>query len=306
LDKKIRVFLTIAGEGSFSAAARKLSLSQSVISFHIDALEKEFGVSLFNRHGRSISLTPDGEFLYKEARKLAQSATVLEDRFSAHSEKIAQRISLAGDALTCAFTLPWTLAAFKAENPDVEYSYAHLDQNQLIDKLQNNEIDLALVGHLIHHRKLQTRECFSDEIVLVTKRENAKHKIDACALKDIPILWMKNDRGLEQAITHELSKVGIMPKNLNIFMEIEDLTIAKNFAISGVAHVFLPRVTVANELEFGLLSEVNVSGVNLRRMTYLISRKGKQIRDIVHEFLAFVEERFFGRSYDEIKNSVGR
>ncbi len=111
---------------------------------------------------------------------------------------------------------------------------------------------------------------------------------------------MKNDRGLEQAITHVLAKVGIMPKNFNIFMELEDLTIAKNFAMSGVAHVFLPRVTVANELDFGMLSEVEISGVRLSRMTYLVSRKGKQLREIVQEFLNFVEERFFGKSYDEI------
>ena len=58
LDKKMRVFLATAEAGSFSRAARQLSLSQSVVSFHIKALEQELGVSLFRRQGRNSGASP--------------------------------------------------------------------------------------------------------------------------------------------------------------------------------------------------------------------------------------------------------
>ncbi len=60
----MQVFLSVAEAGSFSQAARRLSLSQSVVSFHVDTLEKELGVGLFHRRGRSIALTAQGKLLY--------------------------------------------------------------------------------------------------------------------------------------------------------------------------------------------------------------------------------------------------
>lgn len=74
LDKRLRVFLAVADSGSFSRAGRQLSLSQSVVSFHVHALEEGLGVSLFLRKGRTISLTPEGKVLHAQGKRLAQSA----------------------------------------------------------------------------------------------------------------------------------------------------------------------------------------------------------------------------------------
>ena len=61
IDKKVQVFLAVAEANSFSRAARRLGLSQSSVSFHVDSLERELGVSLFERRGRTIALTEEGD-----------------------------------------------------------------------------------------------------------------------------------------------------------------------------------------------------------------------------------------------------
>ena len=101
LDKKMQIFLAVAETGSFSQASKKFSLSQSVISFHIDTLEQDLGVRLFERHGRMISLSQEGEYLFQEGKKLALSARQLEDSFSEHSSILARYIRVAGCTLTC-------------------------------------------------------------------------------------------------------------------------------------------------------------------------------------------------------------
>jgi DNA-binding transcriptional LysR family regulator len=299
LDKRMRVFLAVAESGSFSRAARQLSLSQSVVSFHIHGLEEELGVRLFRRQGRSISLTREGEVLYREGRRLAQSVRQLEDRFAAESEAIAQRISLAGDALTCAFTLPWTLAGFRQDNPDVVYSYEHLDEEELLDRLLSGELDVALVGHPVKHRKLKAQACFRDEIILVVRPGSAPKRIKPERLRELPLIWSTNDRGLELLLSRELAGAGIALKDLNVFMEVENLPILKTFVRAGVGVAFLPRLAVADEIGFGLLAETKVRGLKLERTNYIVHRKERRPREVVTKFLDFVEES----DWEEISRS---
>lgn len=291
LDKKMRVFLATAEAGSFSRAARQLSLSQSVVSFHIKALEHELGVSLFRRQGRSISLTAEGTLLFEKGRPLAKEARRIEDVFSAQSDEIAQRIYLAGDALTCAFTLPWTLAAFRADYPDVRFTYEHLDESELINRLVSGELDVALAGHPVVHRKLSATPCFQDKIVLVGPAGSAPDSLTIDQLRETPIIWATNDRGLELLLSKNLPEAGLQPKDLNVFMEVDDLPVLKTFVRADVGMAFLPFLTVSDEVSFGFLKVVDVPGLTLERTNYLVHRKEKTPRQVVTALVEFVENR---------------
>ncbi|HYW68788.1 MAG TPA: LysR family transcriptional regulator [bacterium] len=302
LDKKMRVFLATAEAGSFSRAARQLSLSQSVVSFHIKALEQELGVSLFRRQGRSISLTAEGKLLFEEGHKLAREARRIEDVFSAQSEEIAQRIYIAGDALTCAFTLPWTLAAFREDYPDVLFTYEHLEETELIDRLVSGELDVALAGHQVQHRKLTATPCFQDTIVLVGPAKTAPDSITVDELRETPLLWATSDRGLELLLSKNLPEAGLPLKDLNVFMEVDNLPILKTFVRAGVGMSFLPYLTVSDEVRFGILKTVDVPGLTLERTNYLVHRREKTPRQVVTALVEFVENR----DWDAVLKAQGR
>ena len=290
LDKKIQIFLTIAEAGSFSRTARKLSLSQSVISFHMDSLEKELGIRLFNREGRTISLTSEGTILYRDGLKLAQAARKLQSDITHESTNIAQRIFIGGDALSCAFTFPWTLAAYREKHPEVSFSYRHMDKDDLLEGLLDGSIDIALSGLPVKHRKLEIKECFEDEIILAAAAANEKGILAVDELATIPLIWISSDRGLDYTIEKGLSKAGLATKNLNILMEIENLSMAKTLLRAGVGMAFAPKLTVQDELDHNLLREVYVQGVNLIRKNRLIYRKTRQTREAVTQFIEFVQQ----------------
>jgi len=291
IEKKIEVFLAVADAGSFSGAARRLSLSQSAVSFHVDTLERELGTSLFRRKGRTISLTPEGELLHQEVRTLAQEARRVEDIFSEESASIAQRISLAGGALTCAFTVPWDLAAFQQKYPEVVFTYERLRQDALVDKLVSGELDLAFVGYRIRHRKLATQVCLRDEIILVGAPDRAPDRVTLEELGGLPLLWVINDRGLELLVSQSLSEAGLPMWKLNIVVEVEDLSTLKTAVQAGLGLAFLPRVTAAHQLRFEVLKEVSVEGLELNRLTYLVYSKGKHPREVVRRFVEFMRQR---------------
>ena len=69
-SRKLLAFATLARTGSFTLAARELFLTQSAVSHAIKALENELEVRLFDRHGRSVTLTPAGRQLLDHAHRI--------------------------------------------------------------------------------------------------------------------------------------------------------------------------------------------------------------------------------------------
>jgi DNA-binding transcriptional LysR family regulator len=288
LDKKMEVFLAVAEAGSFSLAARRLSVSQSVVSFHINTLEIELGTTLFYRQGRMISLTEEGEMLYKEGIKLARAARRLEVDFSKSSSSIALHINLAGDAMTCAFRLPATISAFQEVDPAVTFSYHHLAQDIIIEQLLDGDLDMALVGHQVRHRKIASEECSVDEIVLVASPSVKVDRIAPDELKKYPLIWVTGDRGLDLIVRKQLMDAGVALKDLNVVMELDDLSILKAFIQAEMGMAFLPKLSVTNELRFDILRTVDLDGVTIERINYLLFRKGKHPREHVERFIEFV------------------
>jgi DNA-binding transcriptional LysR family regulator len=289
-DKKFEVFLTVAELGSFSKAARRLSMTQSSVSFHVQSLEKALGVKLFERKGRTIALTPEGECLRDEGETLMKRARDLEHTLSDLSSTVASNIRLAGDAMMCAFTFPYVLRDFKQEKPAVELSYQHLERDEIVEKLLSNELDLALIGYPFRHRKLESQMCFSSPITLVAG--GAATVLPQCIedVRSVPLLWSTADKGLELLLTRRLTEAGLPPRDLNIVMDVEDLNLIKTAAQAEIGMVFLPELTVANELESGGLQAVPLEDFELNQTTFMFARKENH-REIVREFWSYIAER---------------
>ena len=292
LDKKIKVFMTIVEQGSFSEAARLLSLSQSVISFHLDSLEKELGVVLFKRHGRTIEISEIGNNFYEKLKVINCDIKGIEDDLSLYTKEISKKIYLSGNSLTCAFTLPIALSIFREDNKDTIYSYNYKNMDTIINDLLSGRDDLAFVGHKIINKKITNSECFKDEIVLVTKNDNnsINDNISTDILKKIPLIWIKGDIGLEIVLKKELQKVGIPLNNLNIFLEAEDLALTKSFIRNGIVSAFLPKLTVLDELKYGIFKTINISDLEINRTTYHAYLKNKEPRPVFKRFLDFIKD----------------
>ena len=92
--KQLEAFVSVAEEGSFSAAAKRLFLTQPTVSTHIAALEKELKIRLFERTTKSLSLTEDGRHLFKLASRMLEiKGTMLE--YSSEAEEDPVRLGAA-------------------------------------------------------------------------------------------------------------------------------------------------------------------------------------------------------------------
>ena len=140
LDKKIEYFITVVQEGSFSAASRKLFLSQANLSKQVSLLESELGVKLFNREGYRPVLTGTGELFYREAVKIREQCLRLQNQIW-QMEKQDIVVGFTG-----AFENREIIKAantFKRENPMVEVSFLKFSFEESVKNLLDENIDIS-------------------------------------------------------------------------------------------------------------------------------------------------------------------
>ena len=158
---RLRIFLVVVEAGSFTAAARKLDLSQSAVSRQIGSLESSLKIPLFYRHARGLRLTEHGEAFYGAVRSM-------QDELSKVLEQIADARSHAEGPLrittTVAFGSAWLsprIAKFHKMYPDISVSVLLADSPEL--DLLSRQADVAIRfdeqtrGELIQQRLMSIR-----------------------------------------------------------------------------------------------------------------------------------------------------
>ena len=103
---RARAFLVTAEEGSLSAAAKALGMTQPTLGRQVTALEQELGVVLFERAGRGLILTPNGLNLLEHVRSMGEAAGRVSLAASGQAETIEGSISITASELTSVFLLP--------------------------------------------------------------------------------------------------------------------------------------------------------------------------------------------------------
>ncbi|WP_367179531.1 LysR family transcriptional regulator [uncultured Litoreibacter sp.] len=136
-----RSFLAVAEERSLSAAAEVLGVTQPTITRQIAALEKELEVTLFERSGRSVSLTPIGLNLLDHVRIMADGANLMSLTASGQSQAIEGLVRISATEVTASYVLPPMLDQLMAIAPQLELDI--LADNQLSDLLVR-EADIAI------------------------------------------------------------------------------------------------------------------------------------------------------------------
>jgi DNA-binding transcriptional LysR family regulator len=136
-----RAFLATAEEGSLSAAARALGQTQPTLGRQVAALEEELGVTLFDRVGRSLVLTPSGLELLDHVRTMADAANLISLTASGRSQAIEGQVSITATPVLATYHLPVILKRLRDEAPGIMIEI--IASNEVRD-LTRREADIAI------------------------------------------------------------------------------------------------------------------------------------------------------------------
>lgn len=143
--RAIRVLCEIAEQGSFSAAARSLGMTQSAVSQHVAALEREAGLPLVDRGTRPVELTEAGAVLVRHGRAIVAQLDSAEQALGEISGRRAGRLRLGSFPTALMDFVPAAVARFRATSPGVDITLVDDHMQGLLPRVARGELDLAVV-----------------------------------------------------------------------------------------------------------------------------------------------------------------
>ncbi|MCE2917924.1 MAG: LysR family transcriptional regulator [Rubrivivax sp.] len=138
---QLKAFLETAETGTLSAAARKLGLSQPTLSRQVAAIEQTMGVTLFERVGKSMALTPTGLNLLEHARAMGAAADALSLAATGRSQALGGVVSVSATDAVAATLLPPLVRKLREQEPGIAIEV--IPSNALSDLLRR-EADIAI------------------------------------------------------------------------------------------------------------------------------------------------------------------
>src|SRR5580700_3155685 len=147
---QLLVLLAVAEVGSFSGAAKRLGRATSAVSYAIDTLEGQLGLSLFDRGTtRKPKLTQRGEAVVSEARAVAHSIETLRARVRGFLDELEPEVSLAVDSMLLGDRLTTLLREFHAQFPTVSVRLLMQTPGR-VEHVVRNDLARIGVGSLVH------------------------------------------------------------------------------------------------------------------------------------------------------------
>jgi LysR family transcriptional regulator, low CO2-responsive transcriptional regulator len=288
--RQLRIFVAAARHGSFARAAEEMHISPPAVSMQISDLETAVGLPLFDRVGRTVSLTMTGEYFLVHARRILGSLREAEDT-------IARFRGLKGGTLrigmvsTAKYFVPRLLARFRTEHPAVELRLSVGNRESLVESLTRNDVDLAIMGR--PPRELATRaEPFAAHpYVIVSSPSHPLAQLEhvrAAALASQPFIVREPTSGTHASMAQYFRDHQIEPFAL---MEMPSNETIKQAVIADMGIAFLSLHTLGLELQFGLLKILPVEDLPLMRRWFVIHPQAKTLSPAAESFRYFILEQ---------------
>jgi len=212
--RQVQYFLSIVETGSFSAAADEHYISQSSLSKIIIGLEKELGVSLFDRSKRKVFLTEAGEAFLGHARKLnaVYKAMIIElDGYKSETDSF----SIAAIPVLTQYGITNSISQFRDLHPHIHFSLEEIDGQNILPALDERRFDLVFTRHnYLNHDQYASLEICMDKMLVVVAKNNRYANRSSISLKELSndnFIVFDKVTGLYKLVMDECGKAGFEP-----------------------------------------------------------------------------------------------
>lgn len=289
--REISTFLQVAQYQSFSKAARHLGYSQAAVTIQIKQLEQELGVHLFDRIGKQISLTHQGQVFYRYAVSIRNDLEQAKNAVSDPST-LSGKLCLGTIESICASIFPDLLAEYHRLHPEVTISIVTDSPGVLLDRMNENTIDIV---YLLDRRIYNNRWCKTleepEENIFVASPDHelalAKRELELDEVLRFPFFLTEKDASYRHMLEQYLASIN---RSVKPFLEIGSTEFIIHMLLKNTGISFLPKFTVQRELQQKQLTALNVRGFQMQTWRQIFYHKDKWVTREMQEFLRLADK----------------
>ncbi|MFN8023395.1 MAG: LysR family transcriptional regulator [Acidimicrobiales bacterium] len=283
----LRYFWAVAKEGNLTRAARQLHVSQSAMSAQIKQLEAELGQALFQRSGRTLTLTEAGRLAFGYADGIFAAGTELVEvlREGHRHERQVVRI---GAVATASRNFQENLVRPLLQRDDVDLVLVSGSLPELLGRLRVHSLDVVLCNQRVHGTPADPWRCrriARQPVSIVGHTRHRRYDFPA-DLAEVPLLVPGPEHGLRISFDLWCERNDIRPR---LRAEVDDMALLRLLARDADGVALVPTVVVQDELRTRRLVELAVFP-DLYESFYAVTVKRRFETPLVHELLARTEE----------------
>ncbi|MFE3871636.1 LysR family transcriptional regulator [Flavobacterium sp. ZS1P70] len=278
MDFRLKVFFTVANRLSFTKAATELFITQPAVSKHIQELEEQYKIKLFDRNGSKISLTKAGELLLKHTKNIFKIYREIDFDLSALINKQQGMLRLGASTTISQYIIPPLLARFHQKLQDIKVTLLNGNTEQIESALLNKEIEIGIVEGQSKNQAINYTKFLKDELVLVCNSKNplvSKEEITKEDLKTMRFLMREQGSGTLEVIEYALRPFEIKLSQLTIEMQLGSTESIKSYLMNSDCVAFISIHAINKELKNNELTIIDVKNLMIERFFYIITLQGK-------------------------------
>ncbi|HBO38594.1 MAG TPA: LysR family transcriptional regulator [Pasteurellaceae bacterium] len=256
--RQFKYVLKVAEERNFSAAAKKLFISQPSLSQFIQKVEEQVGAPLFDRSVSPLKLTYIGQLYIENARTIMDQQKQFEQQVDDVLNVRQGRVIVGSSPFRSAYLLSRILPIFRRQYPNIELILKEDNTRNLEELALNGETDLSLSLLPLNEQLFDYKVLFEERMLLALPPEHpislrlrlkaGDHsympQISLTELKDSPFIQMNKSHKLHQMLLKYCQKAGFVP---HVVLQTESMTTAQALSGAGIGVTLLPETLVTAE-----------------------------------------------------------
>lgn len=287
---QLHIFNVVAKHRSYSKAAAELYLSQPTVSVHLQKLEQELGMELFEQLGRNIYLTDAGRMLYSYTQKIFSLAEEAERALEELQGLHKGRIRLGASTTPGIYYLPNLLGQFKEDYPGIELILEVANTTEIEKKIIANQLDIGVVGrNSTAEGDLIYEPFWMDHLVMIMSPQHPLLQKEEITLEDIArqrFILREPGSSTRQAIETAFSQQGIHPR---IAMEYGSTDGIKHAVAANLGISIVSELAVRLCEQTGLVVVREIPEIEINREFALVYHKDKHLAPLSQTFIKAIK-----------------
>ncbi len=281
---QLRAFHGVATWGGFSKAADKMAISQPALSDHVRKLEETYGVQLFVRGTRSVSLTDLGRKLFALTEQQLEIETAARDLLQRARKVEEGHITIGADAAIHALPL---IRAFRKNHPAVRFKVVSGNSASLMARLESFDIDFAVVADVPPSPAYSARLLREDRLVAFVSRRHpwaGRRSISLAELAGTHLILREQGSETRRLVEEKFNELGLSPDEV---IEIEGREAAREAVAQNLG---VGMVSAGEFLQDDRLKQITLKDWQATMREWLVCLKSREGLHLIQSMLKVVDE----------------
>lgn len=285
---QLQIFLKIVQTQSITKASEELHLTQPAVSIQLRNFQDQFDIPLTEIVGRKLHITDFGREIADAAEQIIAQVDAINYKTLAYKGQLTGRLKISVVS-TGKYVMPYFLADFMRAHPGIELVMDVTNKLKVIESLENNEVDFALVSVLPSTLNIERLDLLANILYLVGSADRKVKKGTTAKelFSELPLIFREKGSGTRQTMEAFIARqhISILKK-----MELTSNEAVKQAILAGLGYSIMPLIGIRNELHNRTLKIIPIPGLPIKTTWSLIWLKGKKHSPVASSFLAHLRQ----------------